>query len=514
MEEGSQAGVLQKLLDRLCQESDPREIYKLLKEMYSVPIMHQSLAETGFLRTIKRLKKQQLLAQFVKDLVGKWSTGFPMGLQPEQEPQDFGLEVSLTAERQSTSPKQKPPEHGSQKGQGAGREVCLGHRIRDPDTISLLSLSRKSDTRSDPRARYSRSLDPGETRTPEQQLARQNLVHIGGHGASREEPGQDGGATTLSRKPRDTSDKHDLPAFGGHRKSQPPGQCEQDAAAPGSGSFGAGLRDDCCAPSSQVLPSLKRKSKVPWLAEVQKPLAKIPRGESRSSKGLSRTAACDIPASPSRDQACFAMDVVQEPSSSELDPEDTSCGWAYRKNHRTPVYSGCRPAARIQQKSQRLLLPEEPTGIREANRSQAGKEEAEPGHSEGNTPPESQAYKQTHRKPGSSAPLCLQESEEEKLQRLRTRIQNTRAKRQARQTIMVAFPIQVKSPGHQGEPGPRGAVSAQNVRSLSDAPAHPGAQKASCLPSGERGRKRDPAKRPAPLMAKSLKDYRHRFSGK
>ena len=137
-------------------------------------------------------------------------------------------------------------------------------------------------------------------------------------------------------------------------------------------------------------------------------------------------------------------------------------------------------------------------------KQQTGKEEGESGQSEEKSQPEPQTSRQTPSQPGSSAPLCLQEPEEERLQRLRTRIKSTRAKMQARQTIMVTFPSQLKSPGHQGEPGPREAASAQNLHRLPGAPAHP----------GERGRKRDPAKRPAPLMAKALKDYGRRFSRK
>ena len=58
MEGGSQAAVLQKLLDGLCQETDPAKIYKILKKMSSVPSLCDRLAEIGFRKTIKCLKKQ------------------------------------------------------------------------------------------------------------------------------------------------------------------------------------------------------------------------------------------------------------------------------------------------------------------------------------------------------------------------------------------------------------------------------------------------------------------------
>ena len=91
METSSEAGVLQKLLDRLCQETDPGKIYKTLKKMSSLPSLCDCLAEIGFRQTIKSLKKQQLLVPFVKDLVAQWSTGFLLGPQPEQTRHDFGL---------------------------------------------------------------------------------------------------------------------------------------------------------------------------------------------------------------------------------------------------------------------------------------------------------------------------------------------------------------------------------------------------------------------------------------
>ena len=71
METSSEAGVLQKLLDRLCQETDPGKIYKTLKKMSSLPSLCDCLAEIGFRKTIKSLKKQQLLVPFVKDLVAQ-----------------------------------------------------------------------------------------------------------------------------------------------------------------------------------------------------------------------------------------------------------------------------------------------------------------------------------------------------------------------------------------------------------------------------------------------------------
>lgn len=201
MDSGSQAPVLQKLLDRLCQETDQRKIYKTLKELSAVPILCDRLAEIGFRQTIKHLKKQQLLVQFVKDLVGKWSTGLP------QARQGFDLEKSRPTEQQSNSPEEKPHEPASQEARGAGREGFLGPsscsqgKISHPSVSPSVSLSGKSQARSDPRAPHFRSRDPGETWSPEQQLAGQNVVQVGTPWASLKEPWQHEGAKAFSRKP-------------------------------------------------------------------------------------------------------------------------------------------------------------------------------------------------------------------------------------------------------------------------------------------------------------------------
>ena len=70
MESGFQATVLQMFLHGFCQETDQAKIYKILKEMSSVLILCNMLVENGFRKTIKCLKKQQLLVCFLKVLVG------------------------------------------------------------------------------------------------------------------------------------------------------------------------------------------------------------------------------------------------------------------------------------------------------------------------------------------------------------------------------------------------------------------------------------------------------------
>lgn len=503
METSSEAGVLQKLLDRLCQETDPGKIYKTLKKMSSLPSLCDCLAEIGFRKTIKSLKKQQLLVPFVKDLVAQWSTGFLHGPQPEQTRQDFGLEKGLTTEGRSTSPEEKPQEQASQEVRRDGREVFLGLCSCCPGSSSCLSQSRKSHQRSNRRAPHIRSPHPGENWSPELQQDVQNLVHLGTSRASLEEPWQQEGAKPLSRKPGAGPQEPTGLVFGGHSKCQPPGNWEQEEA-PGAGSSWACLNGECCSPSSSECPRGKRQrweSRCP--AEAQSPPAKVPREESGSSMDLSPIAASTIPETPSSGQVWFEWDLAQETFSSQQDHEASAWGWELRKQHRTRVYSCCRPAAGPQQKR---------TGTRDGAHCQAGKDKVGLGQPEEKSWPQGRRCKESYSQPEAPTALQLQGSQEERLQTVIGRLQSKRAKRpQPRQTMMVSFITELKSPSQQGQPGPTGAASAQNAHSLPEAPAHPPAQRASCLLLGERGTKKGPAKRPAPLMAKALKDYRKCF---
>lgn len=215
MASGSQAAVLQELFDCLCQETDQKKIYKILKEMSTVPILCDKLAEIGFRETIKRLKKQHLLVQFVQDLVAKWSPVFP------EAPQDLGLEKSLTRDYQSNSPEKKSHEPTSQETQGAGREGFFGLSSCSPGKISRLNSSQTSHIRSDPWEPNSRSQDIGVKWSPKQQLAGQNVVQVGMTLVSLKEPWQHDVAKPFSRGPwASTGDNKWLVFWGTERASQ------------------------------------------------------------------------------------------------------------------------------------------------------------------------------------------------------------------------------------------------------------------------------------------------------
>lgn len=71
MEPPCRPKALQKLRERLCTETEPRQLYKTLKKLSSQPMLGDILEEIGFRQTIKLLRKQQLLVPFAKALASQ-----------------------------------------------------------------------------------------------------------------------------------------------------------------------------------------------------------------------------------------------------------------------------------------------------------------------------------------------------------------------------------------------------------------------------------------------------------
>ncbi|EGW14512.1 RNA polymerase II transcription factor SIII subunit A2 [Cricetulus griseus] len=111
------------LRERLCRETEPRQLYKTLKKLCSQPMLGDILEEIGFRQKIKLLKKQQILVPFAKELAARWSEQSQFGSQPNPgPPQDFPFHKSPEAEIPSNSPEDelqnpaflRPRENGSQ----------------------------------------------------------------------------------------------------------------------------------------------------------------------------------------------------------------------------------------------------------------------------------------------------------------------------------------------------------------------------------------------------------------
>lgn len=252
-----------------------------------------------------------------------------------------------------------------------------------------------------------------------------------------------------------------------------------------AGSFEACLNYDCPSSSSTPPPGKGKKRKRPWKAEAQSHGAKVPRSESPNCKELNLLPARRFPELSSSRQACLPPDGQD---SSSLQSEREAAPWACRMSLKTPVYSGPAPGLHLLPDLHRGCLAKPDCSRQPA----AQEEECRPQIRHGQaTHTETETESQTH--------LQLQEARELRLQALRERIQRAQAKKsQARQTKMIAFPAQVASK----------ASSKDN--SLSGALAPGPLQRAPRLTLGPSNKAQ--LKKRAPLMAKSLRDYKIRLS--
>lgn len=263
-----------------------------------------------------------------------------------------------------------------------------------------------------------------------------------------------------------------------------------------AGSFEACLNYDC--PSSSTLPLGKgKKRKRPWKAEARSPGAKVPRSESPNCKEQSLLPASRFPELSSSRQACLPPDGQD---SSSLQSKQEAAPWACRVNLKTPVYSGRASGPPLLPKLHQGCLAKPNCSSQPA---EAQEEECRPQICHGQTT-QAQAERQTH--------LQQREARELMLQGLREHIQRAQAKKsQALQTKMIPFPAQVASQSQQAASGHAGGGGAPlKENNLPGALAPGPQQRAPRLPLGPSNKTQ--LKKMAPLMAKSLRDYKNRYS--
>lgn len=256
----------------------------------------------------------------------------------------------------------------------------------------------------------------------------------------------------------------------------------------------------------------KRKRKNTWVVESQGPKAKVPLGGSGSFQDWDGFAASPLPEVASSPQDCFQL---LEPENSSMNRDQETPSWACRKNSKTPIYSG-RPTVAscpLLQKSQRGRLAESHSV--EERHCRPGKKESEPRQPEKASMFHTHHGKPTQGQPATQRNLQGQESDRQMaLQALVARLQSTQAKKpQGRQAKTIAVLARPKIPEQQTASRPRGAASSLEKHSLPEASAQ-SQQKGAPCPSLGSSTKTKAKKKPAPLMAKALKAYNHRFSGR
>ncbi|XP_027289655.1 elongin-A3 member D-like [Cricetulus griseus] len=427
MEAECRLEALHKLRERLCTVTEPRQVYKTLKKLSSLPMLGDILEEIGFQQTIKLMKKQQLLVPFAKDLAARWSEQSQFGSQADAGSQnDFDFPRSPKAEIRSNSPEDKPQ-----------KPAFRGHRENGSQVLEVSSSS--------PQHSVTESMD-----TSSKQIT---------NGSPNAEPAG-------KRTQRGSFWDHQLEteSQGKELRALLPGR-------PPSGSFEACLDYDC-SPSSSVLPPRKRKRKSTWKAEAQSPGAKVPRDKSPSCEDLNLLlVASPFPENTSNLQTCFPQD---GPEDSSLQDDLESAPWACRKYFKTPVVSGGRRDRPLPQNSNQGRL---------AKQHSRWKTHCQPALEEGplwslhqEDPPGTHinTAQQTGSQSESQTHLKMQESLQLRLQALCARIHNTQSKKpQGRQTKTVAFQAQVTRPGEHADSGTAGPGNARTAATIEKSDREP-----------------------------------------
>ncbi|XP_028719372.1 elongin-A3-like [Peromyscus leucopus] len=509
MEAASRPGTLQKLLQRLGTETEPRKLYQTLKKLSSLPKLCDTLAEINFKQTIKLLRNQQLLVPFAKDLAAHLSERSQFGPQPEPDLQNFAFELNPKTQPPRNCPEDKPGEYSSKEHRQDGTEgfkvsstskhsspgpsqclspshtralrPCLnpspGRRRRPrltqrkspspspspnrsqsqrlrpspiPGSTPRLCPRPSTQTSPDQRMNLNTGLEPRERKRPrvslgEPQLPAQNQGQFSKTPRSTDEP-------CLLQADKPVSSKSDA-------RGKTPGHRMQEEHQVGS--LETCLNSESSPSSSALklqLTRCKSGGKSTWGAEALRPGAKVPQGKSDICQDQNGHGVDGCPLA----EHAFSLQAGvplsgQEQTSIDTEAEDPP--WACRKNLKTPVYSG-RACDRILQKSQKGCLPK-PLDSPLPKRCQGTAEQTEPWQLKAS--PKTHIGKPTHSQTERATVFQLQEPPELRLQALRARLQGAQTKKPGgRQTKMVAFQAQAPSPGQQAESGAGRGVLLQN----------------------------------------------------
>ncbi|XP_051038615.1 elongin-A3-like [Phodopus roborovskii] len=454
MEEApSRLEALQKLRERLCTETEPSKLYSTLKKLSRLPVLGDTLEEIGFRKTIKVLKKQQLLLPFAKDLAAQWE---------EVAERSWRSAVAARSEAHLAAQAPSQREERGPEGPSGGRQLAAESQVQ----------------------------------------VRGGKPPQGGVGA----PWRLQGVKALCGKPAAGPAKR--------RPSPPrektPGPWIREDQQAASLQARLDYHSSDSSPSSSAPappPPGKRKRKSNWKAEAQSPGAEVPRGESHSCSDLNLLLDDDpFPELTSGLQACFSGGEGPEDSSLHTDRE--AAPWARRATWKTPVYSGRTPARALPRKSHQGRF---------ANPDRTWETHSQPAPQEcglwRQQEDQSRTCKPTNPQTETQTHLRLQQSSELRLKALTARIQSSQAKKhQDRQTKLISFHALTADPGQHADSAPRREDSPENLNCLSQGPGTDLVKRAPRPALG--GRDQTRAKKAAPLMAKALKDYKNRWSRK
>ncbi|EGW11495.1 RNA polymerase II transcription factor SIII subunit A3-like-2 [Cricetulus griseus] len=479
MEHTRRLEALLKLRERLCRETEPWQLYKTLKKLCSQAMLGDILEEIGFRQKIKFLKKQQIVAPFAKELAARSTEAEIHSNSPEDELQNPAFLRPRENGSQVLEVSSSSPQHSTNESmETSSKQIATG-------SPNVESAGRRMQTH------------------PDNQLDTERQVRVGKPHGTFGEPWPLEGMKTLSSKPEDGQAKQRLALL----RAKSPGPWIQEDHPPGSSD--ACLNYDC-SPSSSALPPRKRKRKSSRSAEAHSPGAKVPRDMSPSFKDQNlQLTARPFPETTANLQTCFLQD---GPEHSSLYTVQEAAPWACRKNFKTPVYSGGRPARALAKNSYQGSLAKQHSrcethcqpALEEGSHLSQPQEDSPQTHISTAKRMDSQTESQTH--------LKMQDSLELRLQALCARIQSTQTKEpQGRQTKKIDFQGQATWPGDHADSGPRPEASTDNVQSLPEASGPGLLHRAPCQCWGSSSKCRNKTRpmKPALLMAKALKDYKN-----
>lgn len=125
---------VRRLQQRLATSTHPKKLRKYLKKLSALPVTQHVLLETGVRKTVKSLRKHELVGGLARDLAARWKSSAPLEGKPRPGPQDSEdgrspkrPEDALPKEHMDTAPQENWREPGSPShSPGRGRREHRG----------------------------------------------------------------------------------------------------------------------------------------------------------------------------------------------------------------------------------------------------------------------------------------------------------------------------------------------------------------------------------------------------
>nr|XP_020009736.1 RNA polymerase II transcription factor SIII subunit A3-like [Castor canadensis]XP_020009737.1 RNA polymerase II transcription factor SIII subunit A3-like [Castor canadensis]XP_020009738.1 RNA polymerase II transcription factor SIII subunit A3-like [Castor canadensis]XP_020009739.1 RNA polymerase II transcription factor SIII subunit A3-like [Castor canadensis]XP_020024787.1 RNA polymerase II transcription factor SIII subunit A3-like [Castor canadensis]XP_020024788.1 RNA polymerase II transcr len=579
---------VQKLQARLATHAhDPRELRQCLERLSVLPMTGDILADTGVRKTVRGLRKHQLVGSLAKELAARWKILALLDREarpehrvaPGERPADAlpgrRQHGETDAQRELGPPGKRAPspegatEHGRKRpreapapssdflrlqaprGGSAGPPQVARHPStspREPGPAAPADISAVGGTQASHEGPGLRPRPSTEKEFQEPASSFQACLHYEEPPKKKKAPGKTSATSTLAETqptrgasqsgPRDSDLLGKLPKVKGHEEPQKPQPAEADAAKLEKVSSAAAAMPPPALPfpgaqaSCSPLPALHASS--PFHALGAAAPSWLHEGEEEDQDG-------------EEDRAAEA----------EEGPEQGAAFTGGRVYSKMPVYSGSKRGSfrrrRCRRRSQQDMREE--TGLLECSSEGAGTPDCLPEPAwetcspaqlwrtqksrhvpveqtdrlwrrrcskdfKGETPRERESWREMY--------LRLREARERRLQAVAARIQSAQAKKaHGRQTQMILFNPLAQPPDQiagwqQKSPGATApSRTGSSFSGASSASGNPGAQRPACA-SGSAARAPAPApsvlaantrkataKKAAPLMAKTLRDYKH-----